>query len=67
MPARTSLLTGDTDGILAALDASGVVGVWSHDVWAGRIAVSGLLAEILGFAPETETRDGPARPRASVA
>ena len=44
MPARTSLLSGDTDGILAALDASGVVGVWSHDVWAGRIVVSDSLA-----------------------
>jgi hypothetical protein len=52
MPARTSPLTGDTDGILAALDASGVVGVWSHDVWAGRIAVSDSFADVLGLAPK---------------
>lgn len=52
MPARTSLLTGDTDGILAALDASGVVGVWSHDVWAGRIVVSDSFADVLGLVRE---------------
>ncbi|KQP04700.1 hypothetical protein [Methylobacterium sp. Leaf93] len=52
MPARTSLLTSDTDGILAALDASGVVGVWSHDVWAGRIVVSDSLADVLGLVRE---------------
>ncbi|WP_018043549.1 hypothetical protein [Methylobacterium sp. 88A] len=52
MPARTSLLSGDTDGILAALDASGVVGVWSHDVWAGRIVVSDSLADVLGLVRE---------------
>ncbi|MHC2019683.1 PAS domain-containing protein [Methylobacterium sp. CM6247] len=54
MPARTSFFPDDSDSLRDALDASGIVGVWSHDVWAGRIAVSGLLAEILGFAPETE-------------
>ncbi|GJE15419.1 PAS domain-containing protein [Methylobacterium marchantiae] len=52
MPRRTSPLD-DTDRILAALDASGVVGVWTHDVWADRIAVSTALADVLGLAPDT--------------
>lgn len=51
MPARTSLSTSDTDGLLAALDASGVVGVWSYDVGAGRIVVSASFADLLGLAP----------------
>ncbi|WP_019903866.1 hypothetical protein [Methylobacterium sp. 77] len=52
MPRRTSPLPDDSDDIQAALDASGVIGVWTHDVWTDRIAVSAALAGVLGLAPD---------------
>lgn len=39
-------------GIRSALDASGVVGFWTHDAWADRIVVSDTLAGMLGLAPD---------------
>lgn len=35
-----------------ALDASGVVGTWAHEIWAGRITLSGPLARLVGISPE---------------
>lgn len=43
-------------GLCAALAASGVVGVWMHDIWADRLVVSGPLALALGLTPEAGTR-----------
>ena len=40
------------DELRAVLDASGVVGAWVHDHWAGRLALSGDLACLLGLDPE---------------
>ena len=40
------------DELRAVLDASGVVGAWVHDHWAGRLALSGDLAGLLGLDPE---------------
>ncbi len=36
----------------SVLEASGVVGTWVHDHWAGRLALSGSLARLLGLDPE---------------
>ncbi|MDP4023345.1 PAS domain-containing protein [Methylobacterium sp. NEAU 140] len=36
----------------SVLEASGVVGTWVHDHWAGRLALSGTLAGLLGLDPE---------------
>lgn len=36
----------------AVLDASGVVGAWVHDHWAGRLTLSGDFAALLGLDPE---------------
>ncbi|MFD0937799.1 diguanylate cyclase, partial [Methylobacterium trifolii] len=35
----------------AVLDASGVVGAWFHDHWAGRLSLSGPFAGLLGLDP----------------
>lgn len=35
----------------SVLEASGVVGAWAHDHWAGRLAVTGSLAGLLGLDP----------------
>ncbi|TXM72556.1 PAS domain-containing protein [Methylobacterium sp. WL12] len=40
------------DDLRAVLDASGVVGAWVHDHWAGRLALSGDFAGLLGLDPE---------------
>ncbi|MCJ2036187.1 PAS domain-containing protein [Methylobacterium sp. J-068] len=37
------------DGLRAALAASGVVGVWLHDIWADRLTVSAPLGRALGL------------------
>ena len=42
---------GGPDALQAALDASGVVGMWTHDVWADRFVVSPALAEAMGLDP----------------
>lgn len=36
----------------SVLEASGVVGTWTHDHWAGRLALSGAFAGLLGLDPE---------------
>ncbi|MDP4006289.1 PAS domain-containing protein [Methylobacterium sp. NEAU K] len=36
----------------SVLEASGVVGTWVHDHWAGRLALSASLAGLLGLDPE---------------
>ncbi|WP_264047754.1 PAS domain-containing protein [Methylobacterium flocculans] len=46
-------------GLCAALAASGVVGVWLHDIWADRLVVSVPLALALGLTPEEGTRGVP--------
>ncbi|MCJ2104518.1 PAS domain-containing protein [Methylobacterium sp. E-041] len=40
------------DELRAVLDASGVVGAWVHDHWAGRLTLSGDFAGLLGLDPE---------------
>lgn len=35
----------------SVLDASGVVGAWMHDHWAGRLTLSGSFAGLLGLDP----------------
>ncbi|MGU3537804.1 PAS domain-containing protein [Methylobacterium sp. A54F] len=35
----------------AVLEASGVVGAWMHDLWDGRLALTGSLAALLGLDP----------------
>lgn len=35
----------------ASLEASGVVGAWVHDHWAGRLTLSGDFASLLGLDP----------------
>jgi hypothetical protein len=35
----------------SVLRASGVVGAWTHDHWAGRLALSGSLAGLMGLDP----------------
>lgn len=47
-PRGTDLESTD---LQAALVASGVVGVWTHDVWADRLALSAPLAQRLGLDP----------------
>lgn len=42
----------DAADLQAVLDASGVVGSWVHDHWAGRLTVLGPLAGLLGLDPE---------------
>jgi hypothetical protein len=37
----------------SVLDASGVVGTWVHDYWAGQLALSASLAGLLGLDPAT--------------
>jgi PAS domain-containing protein len=40
----------------SVLDASGVVGTWVHDYWAGQLALSASLATLLGLDPEAAAR-----------
>ena len=40
----------------SVLDASGVVGTWVHDYWAGQLALSASLAGLLGLDPEAAAR-----------
>ncbi len=40
------------DELRAVLDASGFVGAWAHDHWAGRLTLSGDFASLLGLDPE---------------
>lgn len=40
------------DELRAVLAASGVVGAWVHDHWAGRLALFGEFAALLGLDPE---------------
>ena len=40
------------DELRAVLDASGFVGAWVHDHWAGRLTLSGDFASLLGLDPE---------------
>ena len=49
----------DPGGLCAALAASGVVGVWCHDIWADRLALSEPLARLLGLVPEAGRRGRP--------
>ena len=51
--------TGD---LQAALDASGVVGAWEHDLWSGRLAVSAPFARLLGLDPEAAAKGVPLAP-----
>lgn len=46
---RFSLPPSESDEMQAALIASGVVGVWTYDVWADRLALSAPLGELLGL------------------
>ena len=39
------------DELKAMLHASGVVGAWVHDHWAGRLTLSGEFASLLGLDP----------------
>ncbi|WP_375464175.1 PAS domain-containing protein [uncultured Methylobacterium sp.] len=41
-----------SDELQAVLDASGVVGAWAHDHWAGRLTLSGAFASLLGLDPD---------------
>lgn len=41
-----------TDELQASLDASGIVGAWVHDHWAGRLTLSADFASLLGLDPE---------------
>jgi hypothetical protein len=43
----------------SVLDASGVVGTWVHDYWAGQLALSASLADLLGLDPEVAARGVP--------
>src|SRR4051794_12613502 len=36
----------------AALEASGFVGAWMHDLWADRLTLTAPLARLLGIDPE---------------
>jgi hypothetical protein len=36
----------------SVLEASGVIGTWAHDCWAGRLALSASFAGLLGLDPE---------------
>ena len=40
------------DELQASLDASGIVGAWVHDHWAGRLTLSADFASLLGLDPE---------------
>lgn len=42
----------EPDDLMAALEASGVIGSWRHDLWADRIVLSAPLASLLGIRPE---------------
>lgn len=48
-------------GLRAALTASGIVGIWRHDIWADRLTLSTPLARRLGLGPE----EGGGRPLAA--
>jgi PAS domain-containing protein len=48
-----------TGGLHAALAASGVVGVWMHDIWADLLVVSAPLARALGLTSEEGTQGVP--------
>ncbi|NEU11341.1 PAS domain-containing protein [Methylobacterium sp. BTF04] len=48
---RLTLPLPDSNEMQAALAASGVVGVWTHDVWTDRLALSPPLARLLGLDP----------------
>ncbi|KQP89021.1 MULTISPECIES: PAS domain-containing protein [unclassified Methylobacterium] len=59
---RSPLPDSDADlpgGLQAALSASGVVGVWLHDIWADRLVVSDAVAVALGVPPEAGLRGIP--------
>src|SRR5205085_2625136 len=60
-PARAS--AKNSGGLRAALAASGVVGIWRHDIWADRLSLSAPLARLLGLRPAPGEPNGRARHR----
>lgn len=49
---RLMLAAADGDDVQAALAASGVVGLWTYDIWTDRLVLSPPLAEFLALAPD---------------
>ena len=49
-PARTGAAEAPIPQVV--LEASGVVGTWAHDYWAGQLALSATFADLLGLDPE---------------
>ncbi|WP_449411753.1 PAS domain-containing protein [Methylobacterium komagatae] len=43
----------------SVLEASGVVGTWMHDHWAGRLSLSGRFPGLMGFDPDVAARGVP--------
>lgn len=49
----------EPDDLMAALDASGVIGSWRHDLWSDRVVLSAPLASLLEIGPEDGSRGVP--------
>ncbi|MDO9429507.1 MAG: PAS domain-containing protein [Methylobacterium sp.] len=48
---RPLFAMSESEAVQAALVASGVVGLWTYDIWADRLVLSGTLPEVLGLEP----------------